>query len=159
MDIRLITPFINSTTSMIKEMTGIKVIDCSKPVAERSDLSSYGVASVITFAGKIKGRFVIDLEPALATRMISMLMGEENPALHDRIMLGCIAELNNIICGDANTVLNNQYSLGLRLAPPIVFTGTKAILATSKMESTTVNCRTAYGDFKLNIAFQGGVVE
>lgn len=159
MDHRLVTPFIDSATNIIKEMTGVVLSDIGALTTEKSDLRSYGVTSVITFAGKIKGRFVIDLEPALAVIFMRVLMGEEAPVIKDRLMLGCISEINNIIAGDANTWLNNQYGLRLRLAPPIVFTGKKVILAASKLESVTVLCKTAPGAFQLNIAFQGGLAE
>jgi len=155
MDSRLITPYIESTVQIIRQMTGIEVTELSDPAPGSGELSAYGVTSVITFAGTIKGRLIIDFQPELALQIIKNLMGEENPPLRDRLMLGCIAEINNIIAGDANTLLNNQYGLGLRLAPPMVVTGGKMMLASSKVESVTVFGRTGYGDFKLNIAFQG----
>jgi chemotaxis protein CheX len=158
MDGRLVTPYINSTTTIITEMSGIKITELDPPVSERSDHISKGVGSVITFVGKkIKGRFVLDFEPELAQQVIAALLGEEQPSLRDRTMLGCIAELNNIIAGDANTWLNNQFELGLRLAPPLVFTGENLILATSRLNSVTVTGQTVYGDLKMNIAFEGGL--
>lgn len=157
MDLRLSTPFINSTVNLIKAMTGIAVAAGATVSKKQTEFTSYGVASVITFAGQVKGRFVIDLEPELARAIIKSLIGEAEPELRDRLRLSCIAELNNIIAGDANTLLNNEYHLGLRLAPPIVCAGTNVVLATSQLESVAVDCQTAYGKIKLNIAFQGGL--
>lgn len=157
MDARLVTPYVESTVQIIRQMAGIEVTEISEPTPGSGEVSAYGVTSVITFAGTIKGRLLIDFQPELAIYIMKTLMGEENPVLKDRLMLGCIAEINNIIAGDANTLLNNQYGLGLRLAPPMVVTGGKMTFASSKVESVTVLCRTGYGDFKLNIAFQGGL--
>lgn len=157
MDVRLVEPFINSTAQIIKDMTGIEVTEDGDQHPEKSDLILYGVASVITFVGKIKGRFTIDFEPGLAKVIIEYLMDEEKPNIQDRLMLGCISEINNIIAGDANTLLNNRYGLGLRLAPPIVFSGKNIVLAASKLESVTASFKTAYGSFKLNVAFEGGL--
>jgi len=157
MDSRLVTPYIESTVQIIRQMTGIEVTEISEPMPGSGEILAYGVTSVIAFAGTIKGRLLIDFQPELAVHIIKNLMGEENPVLRDRLMLGCIAEMNNIIAGDANTLLNNEYGLGLRLAPPMVVTGKNMMLASSKVDSVTVLGRTDYGDFKLNIAFQGGL--
>lgn len=157
MDQRLITPFIESANKIITEMTGITIDQVGAQEQEKPDQVSYGVASVITFAGKTKGRLIIDFEPELARAVIRNLLEDPDPSLKNPLKLGCISEMNNIIAGDANTVLNNQFGLGLRLAPPIVFSGNQMIVSTAKLDSVTVKCQTSFGGFKINIGFQGGV--
>ena len=157
MDDRLIEPYINSTRAIIKDMTGMEITEVSRAGTEDNEFVSYGVSSAITFSGKIKGRFVIDMTPDLAREMIFNMTGEKMDNVRDRLFLAGVSEMNNIIAGDANTFLNNHYSLSLRLAPPIVYTGKNITVATSRTESVTVECGTALGNFKLNIAFQGGV--
>lgn len=157
MDEKLINPFVNSTKNVVKDMTGIEVIKTGEPMPESGDIVSYGVASIITFAGTIKGRLIIDIPTDLAIKMVGNMMGENFNNPKDKFFLSVISEMNNIIAGDANTLLNNTYSLGLRLAPPIVFTGNNMRIATSKIKSVTVICETNFAPFKINIAFQGGL--
>jgi len=156
-DNRLIEPYINSTKTIINDMTGIEITQISEPITQNGEFVSYGVSSGITFSGKIKGRFFIDITPELARAMIFNMTGEKMDNIKGNLFLAGISEMNNIIVGDANTFLNNKYALSLRLAPPIVFAGENVIVATSKMESVTLECGTALGKFKLNIAFQGGL--
>jgi len=153
----LIIPFIKSTQTIFIQMTDIKINKIQEPVIKTETIESYGVTSVITFAGKIKGRFIIDIEPSLAMKMISNLLGEEVTTIKDRMCLAAISEMNNIIAGDANTTLNNTFKLGLRLAPPIVFTGKNMAISASDLESQSFLCETDFGKFKINIAFEGEV--
>lgn len=157
MDRRLIQPFIESTKTILHEMTGIKIIEVGEPKLDYGAMRSYGVSSAITFSGKIKGRFVIDMPPEVAKVILGNMMGEETMTIRDRLSLSGISEMNNIIAGDANTSLNNSYGLGLRLAPPIVFTGTNVMVASSNIECMSVDCITDVGQLKLNVAFQGGL--
>lgn len=157
MDTKLITPFVESAKAIINDMTGIAITNVGDFISAQSDFSSLGVASVITFSGKIKGRFILDLSPALALTMANRMTGESNTSIKDKLFLAGISEMNNIIAGDANTYLNNIYGLSLRLAPPIVFSGKNMMIAASKLESVSVDCGTSFGELKLNIAFQGGI--
>jgi chemotaxis protein CheX len=157
MDKRLVEPYINSVRTILRDMTAIEITEINEVNTEQDEFASYGVSSAITFSGKIKGRFVIDITPDLARAMIFNMTGEKMDNVKDLLFLAGISEMNNTIAGDANTVLNNEYSLSLRLAPPIVFAGKNIMVATSKTESVTFEGTTKQGNFKLNIAFQGGL--
>jgi chemotaxis protein CheX len=90
--------------------------------------------------------------------MIENMIGEKVTNIKKHLFLSGISEMNNIIAGDANTFLNNSYSLGLRLAPPVVFTGKNVVVATSQfIESSFIECNTNFGELKLSISFQGGL--
>lgn len=156
MDNRLIEPYVNSSKNMLQDMTGISITKIGEPISDNGEFESYGVSSAISFSGRIKGRFVIDLSPELAKAIVSNMTGETMENLKDLLFLAGISELNNTIAGDANTYLNNTYALSLRLAPPIVYSGSNIIVASSNIETVSVLCDTEYGGMKLNIAFQGG---
>lgn len=157
MDLELAESFIHSTQSIIKQMAEMDISEDGKPYEGTGDFTSQGITSIITFAGKIKGRFIIDFSPNFALQMIEAMTEEKSSSLKDKMLLAGISEVNNIIAGDAITFLNNKYTLGLRLAPPIVFTGRNATVATSKMDSVVVPMTSEYGTIKLDISFQGGV--
>ena len=156
MELKLVEPFIKSAQDVIKQMTDIDLEVSGNPYSQEGDLSFYGVVSIINFSGKVKGRFIIDIMPSLAFKMAENLMGEPCNDMKSNMLLAAISEMNNIIAGDANTSINNELSLGLRLAPPIVFTGKNIIIATSRIDATIIPCSTPYGNIKLNIGFQGG---
>ena len=154
MNPKWIEPYIDSSKKIIYEMTGIEisVIGIRKVVGD--EFESYGVSSALTFSGKMKGRFIIDISPEAAMEMVFKIMGEKKENIKDKLFLACISEMNNTIAGDANTTLNDKYLLSLRLTPPVVFSGKNVQVATSKMEAVIVECSTEFGNLKLNIAIQ-----
>lgn len=155
MDERLYSPFLKSIRGIMPQMSNISLEPAGGFYTENDDIESYGVSSIITFAGKIKGRLLIDMENGLALAIAENLTGTRYDNVRTFMVLASISEINNIISGDAITVLNNQYSLGLRLAPPIVFTGKDAMISIPKIPSVSLNCITEFGKLKLNVAFEG----
>lgn len=150
----LYKPFIESTANIIGQMTGLH-IDLSDQVCEEGqEISSLGVTSIVTFAGVRRGRFLIDMVPELAIKITNNITGVEYKDVREYDVLTSIAELNNIIAGDAITVLNDELKLSLRLAPPIVLCGKEPIISIPKLSSVTIHGSSDHRDLKINIAFE-----
>ncbi len=150
----LCTPFAESVKKIMAQMTCIDIILDGGFYKENDDIASNGVSSLITFSGAIKGRLLIDMEPSVAIAVAQNITGIAYATPKDNMVLASISELNNTIAGDGITELNNKYSLKLRLAPPIVFTGKDTVICIPKITSVSLNCGTEYGKFKFNIAFE-----
>lgn len=158
LNIKLTQPFIDSAQNIIKDMAGIELEVSGYFYPDIEDIISFGVSSIITFIGKIRGRLVLDMDPKLALKIAENINSEKyGNNVKEMIVLASISELNNVIAGNANTYLNNHYSLELRLAPPIVFTGIKPIICIPKITSESIDCYTKFGRLRLNVAFEGGV--
>jgi chemotaxis protein CheX len=159
MDDRLINPYLISIREIIHQMAGITIEATGDEVPENEEITAYkGVTSIITFAGRIKGRLLLSLEASLAITIAGNTTGEEAESIRDMTVLTTISELNNIVAGDANTHLNNKFKLGLRLAPPVVLaTSKETIISLPKITSRTVEYLTDQGKLKVNIAFEGGI--
>lgn len=158
MDTRLCDPFLNSIIKIIKKMCNIDISTNGSYYSNHGEIKSLGVTSIISFSGKAKGRFLIDLEKDLALRMAENLSEGKYDTVKDFMVLASIGEVNNTIAGDAITDLNNMYSLSLRLAPPIVFTGINAIISVPKYDPVSLNCSTCFGNLNVNIAFEEGEI-
>lgn len=156
MDDRLRKPFMESTKDMIMQMASVEIEEQGDFVDQTADIKSYGVATLVTFVGKVKGRLLLDMEPAVASEIVKQVLGEELNDSKDATFMGMIAELNNIVGGDAITRLNNDMSFGLRLASPAVFTGKDVIISIPKIQSSTMECQTKLGKMRINVAFERG---
>ena len=156
MDINLYDIFGTSVKDIIKEMTGLDIRGMDDLEQEPGEILSMGVSSIITFAGVRKGRLLVDMEPSLAIYLANALLGEEYDNIKNRMVLATVSEINNIVSGDAITKLNNKYSMGLRLTPPIVFTGQDVIISIPKISSLSSWGDTDYGKIRINIAWEGG---
>jgi chemotaxis protein CheX len=156
MDDKLYRPFCLSTGEIIREMSEIDIVGMDSLKEEPGEIHSMGVSSIITFAGTRKGRLLIDMEPGLALYVANTLLGEEYDNIKNQMVLSTVSEINNIVSGDAVTQLNNSYSMRLRLAPPIVFTGQDVIISIPKISSLSSWGDTDYGRIRINIAWEGG---
>ncbi len=147
-------PFLDSLKKMIVEMANIKAKEKKSFSPEDKVLTSKGVTSIINFSGKVKGRLVLDLEQELAAAVAENITGKVFDSAKDNKLLSAIAEFNNIVAGDGITSLNNKYSLGLNLIPPVVFSGKGAVICIDKMPSASAECSTQYGTVRINVAFE-----
>ena len=154
MEAYLYTPFVHSVQSIMDQMANIRVEFEGEQFTENDEIISFGVSSIITFAGKVKGRLLIDMEKSLALAIAENITGTKYTSANEYMVLASISELNNIIAGDSVTQLNNQNGLGLRLAPPIVFTGKDTLICIPRISSISLNCMTKYGKMKVNAAFE-----
>lgn len=157
MDKRLEKPYFSSARDTIKEIVGIDIEECEDEDLDNGEIISYGVGSIINFTGKIKGRFMIDLEPDLAFITASKILNKACDNLKDKEFIAAVAKMNYLIATNANNYINNSYSLELRLATPVAYTGKRVILLTPKVFSSTLAFKTTYGKIKMNIGFQGGL--
>ncbi|MGE5404009.1 MAG: chemotaxis protein CheX [Candidatus Saccharibacteria bacterium] len=157
MDTTLVQPFVFSTPEMIYEMAGFKIVPEGGIYEEKDEIPSRGVASIINYVGKIKGRFLLDMDYTVALKLASQIMGQNYSNTRDPMVLAVISEINNTIAGDAITKLNRERGLSLRLTPPIVFTGEKISMTISKIPSVSLNYKSEFGQIKVNIAFERGL--
>ncbi len=153
----LVDIFIKSTTDMFEEMTKINISDVSEPVLNSSNTLSLGVTSIVTFAGLIKGRVILDAQQNLVMKMVEAMLKDDSIPEDEKPAVGGIAEINNVITGDAVTNINNMYKLKLRLAPPNVLIG-RHVLSKSDMDSYTITFNTEYGKFRMDVGFEGRFV-
>ena len=154
MGVQLYDPFINSVKQIFKQMANMEVSLKGAFGSESDEIVSYGVTSIINYTGKVKGRFLLDMEPGVALAAAQNVTGMGYESVKDIMVLATISEMNNIIAGGAISTLNNLYSLGLWLAPPFVFTGKDAVICIPKVSSASVDCTTLYGKLKVNVAFE-----
>ena len=157
MGMQLSNPFMDSVRDILKQMANIDVTVTNIICSENDSIYSYGVSSIISCVGKIKGRLLLDMEQAVALAIAQNITGIYYTSVKEYMVLASISEVNNIIAGNAVTMINNMYSLGLRLAPPIVFAGKDSVICIPKISSSSLDCTTRYGKMKINVAFERSI--
>ena len=154
MNKEFIQPFVNGVRNVLKKMANIEVTANEEAYEEKNEIQSKGVTSIISFSGKTKGRFLIDMEPSTAIYLASKINAGSFDTEKDQLVLSTISELNNIIAGDGLTDINNKFLMRLRLVPPVVFAGDEALVCLDKIPSESVNINTECGKIRINIAFE-----
>lgn len=156
MDKRLTAPFFESVKNVLMELAEIEISPQGDIFEDKADIDSLGIASAVTFTGKLRGRLLIDMEPALAIELAKNALMEEFDTVRDRMVMAAVSESANMASGNAITILNNLGKLGLRLAPPIVFTGNKVIIAIPKIPSVSGFFTSGAHKLRINVAFERG---
>jgi len=154
MDKEFIQPFVNGIRNVLKKIASVDVKTNEESFEENSEIKSKGVTSIISYSGKISGRFLIDMEANTAISLTRRITGKIFNTAKEPMVLSTVSELNNIIAGDGLTDINNKFSMGLKLVPPIVFTGENALICLDKIPSESVNIGTEYGEIRINIAVE-----
>jgi len=114
---------------------------------------SMGVAVVVGITGNKKGRVLVDMELQTAERLGKVLA----PDLDDEdFPLFAAAELCNIVAGGATTSINNlNRELGLRLAPPSIFSGIQPKIYSPNLQTHVMSFGTSYGMINLYVGLAG----
>ncbi|MGE5472809.1 MAG: chemotaxis protein CheX [Ignavibacteriales bacterium] len=154
MNKEFIQPFVDGVKRVLKKMANIEATANEESYEEKNEIQTKGITSIISYSGKVGGRFLIDMSQETAISIVRRISGTSYDSAKEQMVLSTISELNNIIAGDGLTEINNKFLMGLRLVPPVVFAGDEAMVCLDKIPSESVNLKTEYGDIKINIAFE-----
>ncbi|NLU26494.1 MAG: chemotaxis protein CheX [Hungateiclostridium thermocellum] len=149
----LYAPFVESVKKVLKEKADIEICE-EKFYTENKDVQSLGIACVVNFFGRIKGKFLIDMERDLAFALAKNIKGEYFDPEDEPMVLKPFQTLSKIIVNKAIEELNNLYSAKIEAAPPIVLKGKDALITVPKVEPVFVDCTTAFGKLRINVAIE-----
>ena len=115
--------------------------------------NSRGFSVVMGIIGKYGGRMILDMSGETARNMAVYLIKEEE--LNRDIVVNVIAEISNIISGNACSMINKTNSIfGLRVAPPTTVYGESIKISKAELNSvSSVIAETSFGDLYMNIGF------
>lgn len=155
-----LSAFKGSFVDTIEFMAGIKVsneVRFTDSTNEFDSSSRAGVVSIVGFSGKLKGRALLWAPAVLAQRVTELVIDETAASYQDETVLFTINEINNVLCGQATTQINNRFNLSLRLSPPSVFAGESFVLTTPKLKTFQAELFIGQDHLILNIALEGGL--
>ncbi|MCK9225196.1 MAG: chemotaxis protein CheX [Candidatus Muirbacterium halophilum] len=136
MRVEYINPFVESAITVLREMASVEF--ARGDLALRSyPLLTKGVVIVIGVAGQIEGRVLYDMDMKTALKISGLMMGGEIITEYDEMVASALAELGNIISGNAVSQLND---LGFEfdITPPTLFVGNNLEMSSPNMETQTL---------------------
>jgi DNA-binding NarL/FixJ family response regulator len=118
-----------------------------------NEKQSRGFSVVMGIIGKYGGRMLLDMSNETAGKIAGYLIKEEE--LNNDLIVNVIAELSNIIAGNACSMINKTNSLfGFRVAPPTAVYGESIKISRAELSSvTSVIAETTFGEIYMNIGF------
>ncbi len=147
MDVRFISPFLESIKHLFKTMLNTEVT-LSKPLLRRDDLYA-DVSAVVGFSGDATGCVVLCFPISTAVKAASAFAGVELTKDHEDFP-DALGELANIVAGQAKAQLEE---FNIRISLPNVIFGTAHSVQQSKQRPRlTIPCGSSLGRFTVEVA-------
>jgi chemotaxis protein CheX len=146
--------FVESFRKVWEEFTGRVPVLAGIERLSGNSLSCSGVASLVTFTGRFRGRLLILLSEGAARGLHAAVLGEEKEAVDEEVLLSCM-ELANIVGGNGISELNDRFrGADLRLAPPSAFVSDSLSLTNFGMSVFNVLVKDEGETIRLNLAIR-----
>lgn len=142
--------FIDSFTTFMRRFSPDILVE---PLVSNGRAMSSGLAVLIGITGRFSGRMTLDLSTTTAQELAGRFL-KQAPANVDQ-RNDVVAELANIIAGNASSKLNNKFRGALlRVAPPTIFSGTKFSIVNPNLNVCEWMITTPYGEIQLSVGFK-----
>ncbi|PKL11599.1 MAG: chemotaxis protein CheX [Spirochaetae bacterium HGW-Spirochaetae-6] len=150
MRIDFITPFLEATEEILKELLDVEVQRGEMDLKPQERIPDVGVLVGVT--GQAVGRMLIISDRNLADKLVEIMNGEKHDLRSDMAQ-STIGEIGNMIMGRAITKL---YDLGFHfeITPPSVIVGSEVRITTLGIETLSVPYTLPMGSLEINISLK-----
>jgi len=151
MKMELIQPFINAADAVLSQALAcpFKVADIS--MGEEA-YQRHATAAMIEITGDIEGRVIFDVEDSTAMKVACFSAGMEMES-DPQIIREAVAELANLVIGNAVTTLNDQ-GFSFRVHPPVDHDCQHGFSGSEDMEALVMDFTSPAGSVFMNVAMR-----
>lgn len=122
MDANQVNAFIKAVDRIFSEVAGTEM-ERGKPYIKANPFTADSVAVVVGFAGDIKGQVVYSFHNGYAKKVAGIMCGGIEITELDELATSAVAELCNMISGQAATNLYEMAGKKVNITPPTVMVG------------------------------------
>lgn len=150
--LELIGPFVEAAARVIRQ-------ECGEPVTKgqvyrvRSPQTSKDVSTLIAITGSVAGLVIYSMSLETACGFASRMIGEPVADLQDAMPQSAIAELANIITGQAGIALERN-GFPSDMSPPVLLLGPGSSIATFNLTRVVVPLIVSFGELSIDIAIK-----
>lgn len=152
MRMELIQPFINAADAVLSE-----TLACPVAVSDISmDEEAYqrrATAVQIEITGDIEGRVIFDVEDGAAMKVACTISGSPELDHDPQIIRETVAELANLVIGNAVTTLNDQ-GFRFKVHPPIAHAAEHGFHGSEDTEALVMDFASTSGSVVMNVAMR-----
>ena len=149
MKIQYINPFVTASFAVIESMLAIKVEKGN--LAMRPTLFTTHQCNILTgVTGSIHGQVIYGMTMATADKIASIMLGEPIRTF-DQLAASAIAELGNMITGNASTLLT-EAGFSCDITPPSIIRGTNLKMSTLDIPALVVPLCMEIGEIELTVS-------
>lgn len=151
--LELVAPFVEASARVLGQECG-QTVQKGKVFRVQSPQTTAQISALIAITGNVMGLVVYSMSRATAIELAARMMGESLDEL-DEIGQSAIAELANVITGQAGIMLESQ-GYNSDMSPPILLMGAGSSIATFNLTRLVVPLVLEAGDFNVDIAIKEG---
>jgi chemotaxis protein CheX len=149
--LELVAPFVEASARVLGQECG-QTVQKGKVYRVQSPQTSAQISALIAVTGGVTGLVVYSMSRATALGLASKMMGEALDDL-DEIGQSAIAELANVITGQAGSMLESQ-GFSSDMSPPVLLVGSGSSIATFNLTRLVVPLVMEAGDFNVDLAIK-----
>jgi len=147
----LIQPFINAADAVLAETLACPVTVSDISMSDET-YQRHATAAMIEITGDIEGRVIFDVEDSAAMKVASAISGTEMEADPEMIR-EAVAELANLVIGNAVTSLNDQ-GFRFKVHPPVDHPGQQGFRGSEDVEALVMDFSSPAGSVFMNVAMR-----
>ncbi len=149
MKVEYVNPFIDAAQGVFKTLLDKEAI-LGKVYLKNSPFSVGHIIILIGIVGEIRGQVCLEMSDETALKIVSAMMGDGTITEMDEIGTSAIAELGNMIMGNACTIFASN-KIHIDITPPTILTGDK-IKISNKVATIGIPLMLQnYGDININV--------
>ncbi len=152
MEVIYINPFLVSAVSVLEAILGETPIRKGL-TGQRASFTSEQCNVVCGVTGQAHGQVIFGMTLAVADKIASHMLGEPIKTF-DALAASAIAELSNMICGNAMSQLS-EAGLICDITPPAIIRGSKVEISTLNIPAVVISLQTNMGLISITVGLQG----
>ena len=125
-----ITPFVDSSKKVLDEFCRVKAVK-GTAYQKKDTFEGDSIVVLIGVVGEMKGQIIFSMNEEAALYLAYTMMGGADIEKLTEMAKSAIAELANIISGNAMTIFSSK-NIKMGISPPTIFTGKGLNISISK---------------------------
>jgi chemotaxis protein CheX len=151
MKMELIQPFINAADAVLSETLACPFTVSDISMSEEA-YQRHATATLVEISGDIEGRVIFDVEDSTAMKVACAAAGAELAA-DPQLIREAVAELANLVIGNAVTTLNDQ-GFRFKIHPPVDHPSRQGLSGSEDTEALVMDFSSPAGSVFMNVAMR-----
>ena len=153
MNVKIINPFLNATSNMLKQMFGLEANSGAPYVMDTMGGHRWEISGLIAITGDSRGVVALRMHHVLVDKLLEKSgVKVANEAERSEVINGMVGELINIVSGNA---IGEIQGYNLDISVPMIVQGTNHSISWPKIAPVIcIPFRTSAGDFEVSVCFK-----
>ena len=136
MDVKHINPFIESSQTVLKQITSMDV-ELGKVYVKDSPYRSDRIMIIVGVTGEMRGQVALVMSVKNALELATIMMGGIKAQVLNEISKSAVSELCNMILGNTATILFNR-GISIEITPPSTVMGDNIEVSTGNRKTVCI---------------------